>query len=225
MNGSRASLGKNNLMNKTVSIRSLIFWGLVVLVIVLFIKGCGNTLFHGFFGTKTDTLSVKVDTVWVIEKRDTMYIPVPQKITNTIYKPLYKTDTLEITEVLPTDTAAILARFYQKVFYSDTQKVEYGTIIIGDTVYRNRIASRRLQTEFKLPNVNTTITVEKKRNVVYLGATLVGTPNSYLYAVGGDLSLKSKDDKIYTIGAFSTKGGDVYYQAGFKAPIRFRKRQ
>lgn len=217
-------------MNKSISInlniRSLIFWAAVIVAIILLLDKCRGSIFGGIFGSKTDTLSVKVDTVWVIERGDTMYIPVPQKITNTIYKPLYKTDTLEITEVLPTDTAAILARFYQKVFYSDTQSIaDYGKLIISDTVYRNRIVSRRLQTDFRIPNTNTTVTVEKKRNVVYMGANLVGTPINPIYAVGGDLSLKTKDDKIYSVGAFSTKSGAIYYQAGFRAPIRLRKKQ
>lgn len=217
-------------MNKSISInlniRSLIFWAAVIVAIILLLDKCRGSIFGGIFGSKTDTLSVKVDTVWVIERGDTMYIPVPQKITNTIYKPLYKTDTLEITEVLPTDTAAILARFYQKVFYSDTQSIaDYGKLIISDTVYRNRIVSRRLQTDFRIPNTNTTVTVEKKRNVVYMGANLVGTPTNPIYAVGGDLSLKTKDDKIYSVGAFSTKSGAIYYQAGFRAPIRLRKKQ
>lgn len=212
-------------MDKTISIRSLAFWGLLILVVLLLLKNCTNTLFNGFFGSKTDTISTKVDTVWVIERGDTMYVPIPQKVTNTIYTPLYKTDTLEITEVLPADTAAILNRFYQKVFYSDTQSItDYGKIIIQDTVYRNRITARRLQTDFRIPNTNTTITIEKKRNVVYMGANVVGTPLAPLYAIGGDLSIKAKDDRIYSVGAFTTKNGTIYYQAGFKAPIRLRKR-
>ena len=212
-------------MDKTISIRSLAFWGLLILVVLLLLKNCTNTLFNGFFGSKTDTISVKTDTVWVIERGDTMYIPIPQKVTNTIYTPLYKTDTLEITEVLPADTAAILNRFYQKVFYSDTQSItDYGKIIIQDTVYRNRITARRLQTDFRIPNTNTTVTIERKRNVVYMGANVVGTPLAPLYAIGGDLSIKAKDDRIYTVGAFTTKNGTIYYQAGFKAPIRLRKR-
>lgn len=216
-------------MNKNISInfnlRSLIFWAAVVLVILLLLDKCRGSIFGGIFGSKTDTISVKTDTVWVIERGDTMYVPVPQKVTNTIYTPLYRTDTLEITEVLPADTAAILNRFYQKVYYSDTQSItDYGRVIINDTVYRNRITSRRLQTDFRIPNTNTTVTIEKKRNVVYMGASLVGTPLAPLYAVGGDLSLKTKDDRLYSVGAFTTKNGAIYYQAGFKAPIRLRKR-
>lgn len=213
-------------MTIQLKLKDIIFWGAVTLAVIAFLNTCKGGFLGGLFGgKKTDTISVKTDTVWVIERADTAYIPVPQKITNTIYTPLYKTDTLEITEVLPADTAAILSRFYQKVFYSDTQLNKYGKIIIDDTVYQNRISSRRLQTHFTIPEVTNTVTLERKKNVVYLGVNAVGTPTKPLYAIGGDLSLKNITDKIYSIGAFTNISGDIYYQAGFKVPIRLTKKR
>jgi len=156
-----------------------------------------------------------------------MYVPQPYSVTNThtIQRTIYKTDTLEITEVLPTDTAAIIERFYQKVFYSDTQTNKYGKIVIDDTIYKNRIASRRVVTDIKIPEVTNTVTLVKKKNIVYIGAGALGSLESPLYAVGGDLSLKTKTDRMYTVGAYTTKDGKVYYAANYKVPIRFKKRK
>ena len=81
----------------------MIFWFAIIVVIVLLVRSCGNR-FGGIFGGKTDTVRVVSDTVVYYTVTDTAYIPQVTKITNTIYKPVYRTDTLEITEVLPTDT-------------------------------------------------------------------------------------------------------------------------
>jgi hypothetical protein len=213
-------------MNKSVSIRTLIFWTAIVLAVFFFLKSCGSGILGGLFGGgKADTISVRHDTVWVVTQGDTIYKPIPFSVTNTIYKPLYKTDTLEITEVLPTDTAAILSHFYQKVFYSDTQVNKYGKIIIDDTVFKNRIASRRVITDLKIPEVTNTITLKQKRNVVYLGVGAMSSLEDFIYAVGGDVSLKTKTDKIYSVGAFATKEGKLYYQLGFKVPIHLIKQK
>lgn len=185
----------------------------------------------GLFGGRTDTISVKTDTVWIAIQGDTVYVPQLQTITrhNTVYKPYYRTDTLETFEVLPADTAAIIARFYQTAFYSDTISSKdttlrkYGYVIVNDSVHQNRITNRRLITNLKIPEVTNTVTLVKNKPVLYMGATVMGTPTAPLYAVGGDLSLKSVNGKIYTVGAMSTKTGAMYYVAGIKVPVRIRK--
>jgi hypothetical protein len=214
-------------MSKSISIRTLIFWSAIIVALFLLFKSCKGVFGGLFGGGKTDTISIKSDTVWMITQGDTMYVPQPYSVTNTrtIQRTIYKTDTLEISEVLPTDTAAIIERFYQKVFYTDTQTVKYGKVIIDDTVYRNRISSRRVLTDLKIPEVTNTVTLVKKKNIVYLGAGALGSVESPLYAVGGDLSLKTKTDRMYSVGAYATKEGRVYYSANYKFPIRLRKKK
>ena len=178
-------------------------------------------------------MKVKTDTVWVAIQGDTVYVPEVQTVThtNTFYKPIYRTDTLEISEVLPADTAAILSRFYQTAYYSDTISKrdtglsKYGYIVVADSVSQNRITSRRLISNLKIPEVTNTITIQKNKIVLYAGVSAMGTLATPLYALGGDLSLKSRNGKIYTVGALTTKEGDMYYVAGFKVPIRLRKQK
>ncbi len=220
-------------MNKQISIRTLIFWAAIIGFVLFFIDSCKRNFRGGFLGSKTDTLSVRSDTVWAITESDTVYVPKPFTITNTrtntVYKPFYRTDTLEISEVLPTDTAAILARFYQKAFYQDTVSKKdttlrkYGFVIVADSIHQNRITSRRVITSLKIPEVTNTITLVKSKPVVYMGATVMGTPASPVYAIGGDLSLKSVNGKMYSIGAMSTKQGAMYYTGSLRVPIRLRK--
>lgn len=201
-----------------------IFWIVVVVAIILLIRTCNSCEFFG--GKRQDTVSVKVDTIWAASKSDTVYIPQLLTVTHTktIYQPVYRTDTLETFEVLPTDTAAILARYYQKAFYSDTQKVQYGQVIIQDTVTTNRIVSRRFQTSFNIPVVEKTVTLtQPKRIIAYIGVSGIGSFQNPLYAIGGDFSLKGRNDRIYSIGAMATKDG-AYYSAGFKLPIRLTKK-
>ena len=61
------------------------------------------------------------------------------------------------------DTAAILTDYYAKVFYRDTSKTKYGSVIIEDSVTQNRIAARRVLTDFKIPEITKTITEKPKR--------------------------------------------------------------
>jgi len=194
---------------------------IIICLLLIYLSRCNN-----FGRNDTNIVGTKTDTMWILTQGDTTYIPVPHKVTNTIYTPLYKTDTLEITEVLPTDTAAIINKFFQKAYYSDTQQInKYGRIVINDTVYRNRILSRGLVTDIKVPEVTNTVTIEQKKNKVFIGASVIGTPTTPIYAVGGDLSLQDKTDKMYSLGAFSNVQGNVWYQAGLKVPIRLRKRK
>lgn len=213
-------------MNRKLSIRDLIFYAAIIIAVLLFLKTCKNP-FGGIFGSRIDTVSVTRDTAIFYTVTDTAYVPQLTKITNTIYKPYYITDTLETFEVRidPADTLAILARFNERAFYSDKQLVAGGSITIEDSLYQNRITNRRLITDLPTTTITNTVTLKENRNVIYAGVNAVGNATEPVFAVGAHLSLKTRNDNIYSIGAFSTKSGQVYYQAGYQIPIRLRKRK
>lgn len=208
--------------------RERLFWIALAVIIFLFLRSCGQGC--GIFkrtSNNTDTISVKIDTVFVKVKADTQYVPEIIGVTNTIHVTKYLHDTLTEFEVRidPTDTAAILQRFYQKVFYSDTQNVKtYGSIIIQDSVTQNRITSRRLQTNLSIPEVTKTITLRDRRTIGYIGFSAMGDPDNIIYALGADFSLKLKNDKIFSIGANYTRNDVLYYEAAFKLPIRLKRK-
>jgi len=204
--------------------QQIIFIVLVVLIAILFLRSCGKTLFGGKTIIKTDTVT-KIKYVQV--KADTQYIPEIIGVTNTIHVPKYIHDTTTILEVRiePTDTAAILQRYFQVVNYSDTQKIkDYGHIIIQDSVTENRIKNRRLVTNLSIPEKTITITKEVKRAIGYFGFSAYGNKTEPFFAVGAGLSLKLKSDYIFGIGAMYGKDGTLYYSGQFKIPIRLKKR-
>lgn len=198
------------------------FWLLVILIAIILIRSCDC---NGGEGTRTpDTISVVRDTTFVYEVTDTQYVPTPIYISKPVYVPQYKTDTLEISEVLPADTAAILARYYQKVYYSDTQNTKYGKVLIQDTVTQNRITSRRFLSELNIPVVKETITLSQpKRTVLYLGFSGMGNPEQPFYSVGADFTLQGKNRKMYGIGVQLTRDNQIFYSFQYKLPIVLKR--
>lgn len=205
--------------------RDYFFWVLVLLGALLFIRSCGEGC--RIFSSKP---IIKRDTTVVIkyiqQKKDTQYVPEIVGVQNTIHVPYAVHDTLEISEVkiLPTDTAAILQRYYQKAFYADTQRVgNYGYVLIQDTVTQNRISARHFISNLTIPEKTTTITVYKPRTILYLGVQATGTSQMPLYTIGGDLSIKLKSDYQFGIGAAVNKEGTIFYSGRFAMPIRLHK--
>lgn len=166
------------------------------------------------------------DTTFYITKTDTIYQPKVTTITNIVYVPKTNWDTLwgEPTVIInPVDTAAILSDYYATRFYRDSQNLKRGSVIISDSVSRNRIVSRRLQTF----NTDTTIRITTLLSppgkiIVYFGIDYLGTVKYPFYATGVNLSLKIPNDRMFTAGILVDKNNKLIYQAGVKVPIRFR---
>lgn len=197
----------------------VLFVAIIAVAIFLWGRGCG---IHSV------TKEVKTDTLIVRGKTDTTYIPVTSTVTNTntyyIPKFIHTSDTLETTEVLPADTAAILKRYFETVTYKDVQNVKRGTVTIFDTVTQNRIIKRRLQTDISDTVITKTVTlIPPKKNVLYFGLSGFGNKNDLLFGAGTDLSLKDKTDKIYSIGTKYLKGGNWYLEGQIKFPIKLKK--
>jgi hypothetical protein len=203
---------------------SSIFKSLVPAIIVamffLWFKGCNC---NGSGKATRDTISVKVETIKEVIRHDTSYVPKERKIN----VPSFIHDTLETTEYITqkVDTAKILKDYNSTRFYFDTLNNKYGSIIITDTVRHNQLVGRGIQTNLGMITTIKTYTVtEKKRNVVYVGAGLLGSPTSPLYGTEINLDLKNKSGKIYEIGAVLLRGGDLYYTVGLKWPIHLTKK-
>lgn len=208
--------------------RERLFWLFAIIILYVFLRSCGEgcRIFKKS-DNKRDTISIKTDTIYIQVKGDTTYVPEIIGVTNTIHVPKYIHDTLTEFEVRidPADTIAILQRFYQKVFYSDTQRIKtYGSIIIQDSVTQNRIISRRLQSNLSIPEVTKTITVRDKRTIGYIGLGGLGNPEDPFFSITADLSLKLKNDKIFGIGIQYTKDNVLYYTGRFALPIRLKRR-
>jgi hypothetical protein len=103
---------------------------------------------------------VRVDSFTAYEKGETVY-----EKGETVYEKGETVYEKGETRYVPVnvDTAAILADYYARVYYSDTANTKYGNVIIQDTVTQNRIAARRVLTDFKFPEVTKAITPKRKQ--------------------------------------------------------------
>jgi hypothetical protein len=210
-----------------------IVWVLVAVLLILLIRGCGkgNT---GFFSCNgNDTVSVKRDTVIAYIKGDTVYVPEPEfvGVTNTIHVPVLVHDTLEmdgetIVKIQHDDTAAILHDYYITRYYSDTQNLARGRVIIQDSVTENRITRRRLKTFGTDTTINTIITLRQpKKLIVYFTTSLTGNLHDPVDGIGTGIALKGKNDVII--------GGEVkfqtdkrpMYEGRIMLPLRLTKRR
>lgn len=166
------------------------------------------------------------DTIITVTKTDTIYQPKVTTITSTRYIPKVVHDTLETFEIRidPADTAALLADYYATRFYRDSQNLKRGSIIISDSVTRNRITSRRLQT-FNTDTIihETTILHPPKPFQLFFGVNGAGGAYQPLYA-GVSLMLKTPKDFCLEAGVYLGTNGKPLYWGGVKVVVRVKRK-
>lgn len=193
----------------------------IAIAIFLFGRKCGSD--GTVKGTSNDTATVRVDTLpgFLQVIIDTHYVPQPYKVVQ--YRPVYRTDTLEMddrVDIIYLDTTGIVISYY-----SDTTKIDFGHVIISDTISENRIAGRGVKTNQRLPIIKETVTIfQPPKNIVYLGFSGTGSKQNFFYSIGTDLSLKTRNDRIYSAGVNLTRDNQVLFEGGVKFPIRLKQR-
>jgi hypothetical protein len=118
---------------------------------------------------------------------------------------------------------------YVTRIYRDTVMIPLGSIYItdsisGDTLIRNTIS------DIQTPTIREQITSVRKRAMLYAGLDIIGTKRQPFQLVGPHLSLKTKQDKLYTLGAMTGTFNrltidDVVWRAGVSFPIRLKRRR
>lgn len=193
---------------------------IVIIALIIFFKLDCN----GGGKNESDTISVKVDTVYVNVKKDTHYIPQIDTVIYTRNVPIPIHDTLEIFDYQNVDTGRILSIFFAKRVYSDTQYIEYGSVVINDTVTQNRISSRELVINQNVPTITKEIILtQPKRTVAYLGFIASGNEKTPVFGVGASFGLKFKNDKYLGASYTVTREGNPLYGVQFAFPIKLRK--
>jgi hypothetical protein len=195
---------------------------LAAILLLIFTKGCKC---NGGGGKET----IKYDTVYKEVKGDTTYVPKIDTIikSTTRVKTDFHFDTLYVDQeiIKDVDTLAILKDFYSKVIYKDTQIIQYGKIIIQDTITKNRIASRKLSYDLKIPEITKTVTLTKpERTQAYFGINSIFNQGTNTIAVGGSLLLKFKNGFGMEGGAFVDTKNNLIFGAGLKYLIRVKKK-
>jgi len=202
-------------MNLFKDLRNIAVLVLLGLVIVSQFKGC--TPDWPWNDNPSDTVSVKVDTVYKEVKEEVpVYIPK--------WRTRVETETDTIEKLVNVDTAAILKDYYSKYKYTDTVKLTYtdtlgvkkkfGHGIITDVVSQNQIIQRGIVWDYKVPYITKTITLQSPpRRQLYIGAGVAFNKVNFVDNVSGGLIYKNKKDKIYQVSLGMSN------QAGSPAPF------
>ncbi len=130
----------------------------------------------------------------IVTKWDTV------KVEKTKYVPKCRDRIIHDTIPANVDTTAILKDYYTKYFYTDTIELDtIGSIIVKDTVTKNLILSRNVQSNIFVPTttVNKTIYIYKKE---FFGGVSVGATNQAVQNINGELLYVNKKRDAYGFG-------------------------
>lgn len=204
--------------------KNLISLVVIVLVLIVVLQRTGCNGIPGFEKPKSDTTVVH-DTSWSVH--DT-----------TIYKTL-KGKTLHDTVPTPPEYIAdtnypkllaqyndLLSKYMALVEYRDTIRIDtLGYVSILDTLNQNFIKGRSVRTNYKIPTVTKTVTINNyaiPKTQLYLGGGIA--INKTLGVTGVEVGgiLKTKSDKIFGLNVGSTINGDINY--GFSSYWKIKLR-
>jgi len=156
---------------------------IVVLAVLLFYqKSCSSTP------------PVEPQTITeVITRWDTLKVATKEYVPKYIRKTIVNIDTFQA----PIDTMSILRDYYAKYFYTDTIKVDsLGFIVINDTVTRNLISKRDVQSNIFIPTTTITNTTYLYKRELFWGASVSGNQEQ-IQSINGELMYVNKKRNAY----------------------------
>ena len=184
----------------------------VVLAALLFLqRGCSST------PPVEPEVITEVVTQW-----DTIRVAEKEYVPKYIRKTVVEIDTFSV----PIDTISILKDYYAKYFYTDTIKIDtLGTIVINDTVTRNLISMRDVQSNIFIPTTTITNTTYLYKRELFWGVAVGGMINpvqneSPINYVSGELMYVNKKRNVYGFGLgvdkdfFPIISGRLYWKIG-----------
>ena len=199
---------------------------IVILIVVLFFQqgGCGYVNFNG---KKSDTTVVH-DTTWSVH--DT-----------TIYKTLtLKGKVLHDTIATPPEYIAdtnypkllaqyndLLSKYMALVEFKDTIRIDtLGYVAITDTVNQNSLKGRSVRTNYKIPTITNTVTIqhyEKPKTQMFFGGGINGNQTLGITGASAGVLLKNKKDHIYGLNIGTEINGPVTYGIQSYWKIKLKK--
>jgi hypothetical protein len=172
---------------------------IIVLVIIILLGNWGG----GFKCNPKNPTPFTNDTLYIenviwdtLETTDTVYIPKWKNkyITtpgDTIYVPIDK----EI------DSLQIIKDYFTKYYYEDKISLDsLGYIVIQDTIYNNRILSRKVIPTIFFPKTTIIKIPPPPPTNSFYGGIEIGGKASQLDYLGGKILWKTKKDQIYGLG-------------------------
>lgn len=184
----------------------------VVLAALLFFqRGCSST----------PPVEPKVITE-VVTKWDTVKVEQTEYVPQIIEKVVVNIDTFST----PIDTVSVLKDYYAKYFYTDTIQLDtLGSIIVNDTITRNLISFRDVQSNIFIPTTTITNTTYLYKREFFGGISVGGMINpvqneSPINYISGELMYVNKKRNVYGFGLgvdkdfFPIVSGRLYWKIG-----------
>ena len=184
----------------------------VVLAALLFFqRGCSST----------PPVEPKVITE-VVTKWDTVKVEQTEYVPQIIEKVVINIDTFST----PIDTVSVLKDYYAKYFYTDTIQLDtLGSIIVNDTITRNLISFRDVQSNIFIPTTTITNTTYLYKRELFWGVAVGGMINpvqneSPINYISGELMYVNKKRNVYGFGLgvdkdfFPIVSGRLYWKIG-----------
>lgn len=188
-----------------------------VLVFLVLARGCRDKSVETI--TKIDTLVV-YDTVKEIIQGKTVFIK--SKIDTSIW--------VKKADLKPDTTYNGLLHQYMTLgnkhysintFETEFKIGDYGTVVVSDSIQENWLKSSIIKTNLTIPT--TTITVEKQAPPsiqLYIGPRIYGNKLEPISGVYGDISLKTKKDRLYNFSV--GYNGEIQYGLGVQYKIKLK---
>ena len=152
----------------------------------------------------------------VVTRWDTLKVATKEYVPKYIRKTIVNIDTFQA----PIDTMSILRDYYAKYFYTDTIKVDsLGFIVINDTVTRNLISKRDVQSNIFIPTTTITNTTYLYKRELFWGASISGNQEQ-IQSINGELMYVNKKRNVYGFGLgvdkdfFPIISGRLYWKIG-----------
>lgn len=188
----------------------LIIVGLIIFILNL--KGCfgssekGETIKIG--GKDYQVVKREIDTFYKIDKQ-----VVYKKGKDIPYE-------VEVVKEVPAnvDTLSILKDYYARVFYKDTFKLKdtLGYLVVNDTIFKNRISSRKFESFIKIPTIKETLYLKEISNNFYVGPSL---QLGRIFSIGADAHVKTKKDFLLGFGVGVNSNVSPYVRGSFSWKI------
>ena len=170
-------------------IRNLII--LVLIVVILLLRQCSGD--GGEITPSEPTIVTKVET-----KYDTITID------KKVYVPKWKTKIVtQVDSILvntPIDTLEVLKDYYAKnVFVDKIELDSLGFVTITDTIWKNTLFNRLVESEIIIPTTTVTQTEYINPREFYVGFGLNGTSKQFNY-IGGSVLYRTRKKQAFGLG-------------------------
>jgi hypothetical protein len=204
---------------KKIDLKTILILGLVI--VILLMRSC-----DGGGDKPKDIVKIDGKKYQVIKHVvDTQYVPTVQieyRDGKTIYvdKPVYVPVPSDV------DTTKILQDYYTKYTYKDTLNLKdsLGYISVIDTIYKNKIFKRTFDAHVNKITIKDILIVEPpSTNQFFIGGVAGFDKVNVVNFVGPTLVLKTKKDKMYSLGIGYSNSKSISIQGGMYWKIKLKK--